>query len=50
MITAYGGAGNYETAIQLGADVFLHKPVDFAALNKKQLNCHECKTQIAGRG
>lgn len=35
MITAYGDVENYETAMQLGADDFLHKPVDFAALKQK---------------
>jgi CheY-like chemotaxis protein len=35
MITAYGDEENYETAMQLGADDFLHKPVDFAALKEK---------------
>jgi two-component system, chemotaxis family, chemotaxis protein CheY len=35
MITAYGDENNYNTAKQLGADDFLTKPVDFAALKEK---------------
>lgn len=35
MITAYGDAENYATAQRLGADDFLTKPVDFAALKEK---------------
>lgn len=35
MITAYGDAENYNTAIQLGADDFLTKPVDFISLKEK---------------
>ena len=35
MITAYGDAENYNQAIKLGADDFLTKPVDFAALREK---------------
>lgn len=35
MITAYGDAENYNTAMRLGADDFLTKPVDFAALKEK---------------
>jgi CheY-like chemotaxis protein len=35
MITAYGDKDNYETAMKLGADDFLTKPVDFAALKEK---------------
>lgn len=35
MITAYGDEENYNTAKQLGADDFLTKPVDFAALKEK---------------
>ncbi len=35
MITAYGDAENYNTAKRLGADDFLTKPVDFAALKQK---------------
>src|SRR4026207_640085 len=35
MITAYGDAENYDTAMRLGADDFLTKPVDFTALKEK---------------
>lgn len=35
MITAYGDAENYNTAIRLGADDFLTKPVDFNLLKEK---------------
>lgn len=35
MITAYGDDDNYNTAMGLGADDFLTKPVDFAALKEK---------------
>src|SRR5258705_10584365 len=35
MITAYGDAENYNTAISLGADDFLTKPVDFNLLKEK---------------
>ncbi|CAN5421436.1 response regulator [soil metagenome] len=35
MITAYGDDENYKQAMQLGADDFLTKPVDFAALKEK---------------
>lgn len=35
MITAYGDADNYNEAMKLGADDFLTKPVDFAALKEK---------------
>lgn len=35
MITAYGDAENYNQAMQLGADDFLTKPVDFAELKDK---------------
>ena len=41
MITAYGDAENYNTAMRLGADDFLTKPVDFSALKEK------LKTRIA---
>ena len=37
MITAYGDQDNYNTAMQLGADDFLTKPVDFTALKEKLL-------------
>jgi CheY-like chemotaxis protein len=35
MITAYGDSENYNTAIQLGADDFLTKPIDFTLLKEK---------------
>lgn len=35
MITAYGDQENYNRAIQLGADDFLTKPVDFVTLKEK---------------
>lgn len=35
MITAYGDEDNYNTAISLGADDFLTKPIDFANLKEK---------------
>lgn len=35
MITAYGDVDNYETAMRLGADDFLTKPVDFNLLKEK---------------
>ena len=35
MITAYGDAENYNQAMQLGADDFLTKPVDFNLLKEK---------------
>jgi len=35
MITAYGDAENYNTAMRLGADDFLTKPVDFNLLKEK---------------
>jgi CheY-like chemotaxis protein len=35
MITAYGDADNYNTAMKLGADDFLTKPVDFTSLKEK---------------
>ena len=35
MITAYGDDENYKRAMQLGADDFLTKPVDFTELKKK---------------
>jgi CheY-like chemotaxis protein len=35
MITAYGDAENYNTAMKLGADDFLTKPVDFSLLKEK---------------
>jgi len=35
MITAYGDQENYDTALNLGADAFLTKPVDFTQLKEK---------------
>jgi len=35
MITAYGDAENFNTAMELGADDFLTKPVDFNLLKQK---------------
>ena len=35
MITAYGDKENYETAMKLGADDFLTKPVEFGILKEK---------------
>src|SRR5690606_20629481 len=35
MITAYGDEENYNTAIRLGADDFLTKPLDFKLLKTK---------------
>lgn len=35
MITAYGDKENYDTAMKLGADDFLTKPVDFIYLKEK---------------
>jgi len=35
MITAYGDADNYRQALQLGADDFLTKPIDFTLLKDK---------------
>ncbi|MBS1919119.1 MAG: response regulator [Bacteroidetes bacterium] len=40
MITAYGDADNYKTAMQLGADDFLTKPVDFISLKEKLKAIH----------
>lgn len=40
MITAYGDAENYNTAMKLGADDFLTKPVDFTALKEKLKEIH----------
>lgn len=35
MITAYGDKENYDTAMQLGADDFLTKPLEFKQLKEK---------------
>lgn len=40
MITAYGDAENYNTAMKLGADDFLTKPVDFTSLKEKLKAIH----------
>ena len=40
MITAYGDAENYNTAMQLGADAFLTKPLDFSMLKEKLKDIH----------
>ena len=38
MITAYGDAENFNQAMQLGADDFLTKPLDFSSLKEKLKN------------
>jgi two-component system chemotaxis response regulator CheY len=40
MITAYGDADNYNTAMRLGADDFLTKPLDFSSLKEKLKSIH----------
>lgn len=35
MITAYGDAGKHQEAMQLGADDFLNKPLDFNILKQR---------------
>ena len=35
MITAYGDEENYNKALELGADDFLTKPIDFATLKER---------------
>jgi CheY-like chemotaxis protein len=40
MITAYGDAENYNTAMRLGADDFLTKPLDFGVLKEKLKAIH----------
>ncbi|HET6994709.1 MAG TPA: response regulator [Chitinophagaceae bacterium] len=40
MITAYGDAENYNTAMRLGADDFLTKPLEFALLKEKLKAIH----------
>lgn len=35
MITAYGDAENYNKSMELGADDFLTKPLDFSILKEK---------------
>ena len=39
MITAYGDDENYRMAMQLGADDFLTKPLDFKSLKEKLKTC-----------
>ena len=38
MITAYGDADNYNTAMRLGADDFLTKPLEFSILKEKLMS------------
>lgn len=40
MITAYGDADNYNTAMRLGADDFLTKPLEFSLLKEKLKAVH----------
>jgi len=40
MITAYGDADNYNRAMDLGADDFVTKPVDFGELKEKIKSFH----------
>lgn len=40
MITAYGDSENYDKAMELGADDFITKPVDFTALKEKIKSIH----------
>ncbi len=40
MITAYGEPDNYNTAMRLGADDFLTKPLDFSSLKEKLKAIH----------
>jgi CheY-like chemotaxis protein len=40
MITAYGDADNYNTAMKLGADDFLTKPLEFGLLKEKLKAIH----------
>ena len=40
MITAYGDKENYETAMRLGADDFLTKPLEFNLLKEKLKTIH----------
>lgn len=35
MVTAYGDSENYSRAMELGADDFLTKPIDFVSLKEK---------------
>jgi two-component system, chemotaxis family, chemotaxis protein CheY len=38
MITAYGDEENYNSAMSLGADDFLTKPIDFSGLKEKLMS------------
>jgi len=38
MMTAYGDDQNYQTAIDYGADGYIHKPIEFGSLKEKILN------------
>lgn len=38
MITAYGDEQNYQTALDYGADDYLHKPLEFNTLKQKIFN------------
>jgi two-component system, chemotaxis family, chemotaxis protein CheY len=40
MITAYGDSENYDRAMELGADDFITKPVNFTALKEKIKSIH----------
>jgi CheY-like chemotaxis protein len=40
MITAYGDAENYKKAMELGADDFITKPVDFSVLKETIKSMH----------
>ena len=40
MITAYGDSDNYNSAMQLGADDFLTKPLEFSLLKEKLKAIH----------
>ncbi len=40
MITAYGDKENYDTAMRLGADDFLTKPIEFSVLKTKLKAIH----------
>jgi CheY-like chemotaxis protein len=35
MVTAYGDEQNYQTALQYGADDYIHKPIEFDRLKAK---------------
>ena len=48
MVTAYGDAENYNQAMQLGADDFLTKPLDFTLLREK-LKLQTDGKDISGR-